>query len=139
MGNEDRVLLNSSRWEHPAGATLTSFFLDGEAPTCLAQQSKLYNSQHVYMTSYVLTETTSCSATTTTSTAMSTTNIAVEDEENEGMKPGYIVLIVLCALLVIAALAVLIKYICVRMQGVDSKGRGLLNGDDASYQNMDGI
>lgn len=134
MGNEDRPFLNSTRWEHPAGATLTSFFLDGEAPTCLAQQGKLYNSQHVYMTSSVLKETTSCTA------AVTTTMSSNDDdrEEDEGMKPGYIVLIVLCALLVIAASMVLIKYACIKIKGKDSKGRGLLN-EETSYQNMDQI
>merc|ERR1740123_1120963 len=137
MGNEDRPFYNSTRWEHPAGATLTSFFLEGEAPTCLAAQSKLYNSQHVYMTSSVLVDTTTCTASTTKGSIV-TTKDDESNEETEGMKAGYIVLIVLCALLVIAGMLVLIKYACLKRKGIDMKKAGLLN-NDLSYENMDGI
>merc|ERR1712154_467946 len=112
-----------TRWEHPSGGSLTSFFLDGEAPTCLAEQTEPYNSQHVYMTSSVLQETTSCSIVSTTSEPSSNGD---DDEKNEGMKAGYIVLIVLCCLLVIAGTMVLVKTVCMK-RGMGSKGRGLIN------------
>ena len=60
MGNTDRPYTNETRWEHPEGSFLTSFFLTGEAPTCLAAQSKVFNSLHVYMTSSVIAEATAC-------------------------------------------------------------------------------
>lgn len=102
MGNSDRPsLTESARWEHPAGASLTSFWKEGEAPLCLAKQSDAYNSQHVYMAQYANTTCTNDISTTEFVTSESGGHKKEEKGTSNVVKILLVILFILVTIFVI--------------------------------------
>mmetsp|Transcript_15253 Transcript_15253/g.23148 ORF Transcript_15253/g.23148 Transcript_15253/m.23148 type:complete len:332 (-) Transcript_15253:287-1282(-) len=107
MGNADRPLPDTmgARWEHPEGQMLTSFFQPDEAPTCLADQTQVMNSMHVFMSSSVLNNPTPCPTTTTTAEPVITTTAESEDDGGDAASSTTTVIAMLIGVVCVIGIA----------------------------------